>query len=390
MEPPADISLDEIEADPYAVFERLRGQAPIAWIEPLGMWWAVRHADVQAILADPQAFTTRFETSTIYKAFGVHMLTSEGDEQQRFKAPFRSAFSPAAVRAAFEPAARDMAVSLVAGFVEQGQADLRAELASRLPVLAILDVFGMPDSAETDLRVWYDSFERALANFTGDAQVAAAAERNVARFHHRLQAQIDAVRERPAGDLLSRVVNPVNGEPLSDEEIRRNAAIIFFGGISTVEALILNTLYALGSHPEAMAAVRADRSLIGAAIEETARWLSPVQSATRHVVGDIEVGGVSLRAGDTINCMLGAANRDPAVFAEPDRFWPDRPDVRKHIAFASGPHFCLGSHLARLEARLAIETLLTLCPDLRIDTDVRIEGYEFRQPKRLLATWRAR
>jgi cytochrome P450 len=389
VEPAADITLAEIEADPYAVFERLRGQAPVAWIEPLGMWWAVRHADVQEILADPEAFTTRFEASTIYKAFGVHMLTSEGDQQERFKAPFRSAFSPTAVRAAFEPAVRDMAASLVSGIAEQGQADLRAELAGRLPVLAILAVFGMPASAETELRVWYDSFERALANFTGDVQVAATAEFNVVLFHRRLQAQIDAVRGRQASDLLSRVVNPVNGELLSDEEIKRNAAIIFFGGISTVEALILNTLYALGSHPDAMAAVRADRSRVGPAIEEAARWLSPVQSATRHVVRDMRIGGVSLRAGDTINCMLGAANRDPAVFAEPDRFWPDRPDLRKHIAFASGPHFCLGSHLARLEARVAIETLLTLCPDLRIDTDVGIEGYEFRQPKRLQATWRA-
>jgi len=385
----SDVSLAEIEADPYAVFARCRCKAPIVWVEPLLMWWALNYADVQAILAAPAAFTTRFETSNIYKTFGAHMLTSEGDEQERFKTPFRSAFAPAAVRRAFEPAVRDTAHSLIAGFAGRGQAELRAELASRLPVLIILAVFGMEASAEADVRAWYDSFERGLANFTGDTAVAEAAECNVVRFHDRLQAQIDAVRWTDGADLLSQVVNSTTGK-LTDEEIRRNAAIIFFGGISTVEALILNTLYALGSHPEALAAVRADTSRIGAAIEETARWLSPVQSATRHVVRDIEVSGVQMKAGDTVNCMLGAANRDPAVFAEPDRYWPDRTDVRKHIAFASGPHFCLGSHLARLEAKVAIEALLSLCPDLCIDADVRIEGYEFRQPKQLQASWPVR
>jgi cytochrome P450 len=383
-----NVALADIEADPYVVYERLRAAAPIAWIEPLRMWWVVGYSDVQAILADSAGFTTGFPTSTILDTFGANMLTSDGPEQERYKAPFRGAFAPAAVRRALSGAVRDVATTLVGGFARSGSADLRAEFASRLPVLAILDVFGLPASAEADLRVWYDSFERALANFTHDGRVAAEARRNVAHFHRRLQAQIDAVRGAVGDDLLTRVVNQPAGEALSDEEVKRNAAIIFFGGISTVEALILNSLYALGLHPEAMAAVRADRSLVSSAVEETARWLSPVQSATRHVARDVEIGGVALKTGDTVNCMLGAANRDPAVFAEPQEFRLGRPDVRRHLAFASGPHFCLGSHLARLEACVALEALFDHCPDLTVDPDARIEGYEFRQPKRLQARWR--
>jgi cytochrome P450 len=387
--PPAlGVTLAQIECDPYKVFERLRERAPISWIDPLQMWWAVRYADVQAILAAPAWFTTSFETSTIFRTFGAHMLTEEGAEQERFKAPFRGTFAPAAVRHSFETSVRKIARGLIDGFVRHGAGELRADLASRLPVLTILSVFGLPHTAEPLLRSWYDSFERALANFTRDPAVAALAQANVVQFHELLQSHIDRVRGTGDDDLLSRLVNQ-SDECLSDDEIRRNASIIFFGGISTVEALILNSLYALCMHKEVMSAVRADRSLIPSVIEEVLRWLSPVQSATRHVVHDIDIGGVTLKAGDTINCMLGAANRDPAVFPEPDRFRLGRPQIRRHLAFAAGAHFCLGSHLAKLEARIALELLLDSCSGMRLDPAeaIRIEGYEFRQPRRLPMRW---
>jgi cytochrome P450 len=383
------ITLAEIESDPYTVFERLRKEAPIAWIEPLQMWWAVRYADVQTILAAPTSFTTCFETSTILRTFGAHMLTEEGAEQERFKASFRGAFAPAAVRHSFEMGVRNIARGLIEGFVHRGAGELRTDLASRLPILTILSVFGLPHTAEPQLRSWYDSFEHALANFIRDPTVAALAQANVVLFHELLQNHIDRVRGRGGDDLLSRVVNQSDDDRLSDDEIRRNASIIFFGGISTVEALILNSLYALCTHREVMSAVRADRSLIPSVIEEVLRWLSPVQSATRQVVRDIEIGGVALKAGDTINCMLGAANSDPGVFPEPDSFRLGRPEIRRHLAFAAGPHFCLGSHLAKLEGRIALELLLGSCSGLRLDPAeaIRIEGYEFRQPKRLSMRW---
>lgn len=189
--------------------------------------------------------------------------------------------------------------------------------------------------------------------------------------------------------LLREVANKPAGERLTDEEIRRNASIIFFGGISTVEALILDSLYALFTHPNTLARVRADLSLIPAVLEEVMRWMSPVQSAMRHATRDVVLGGAEIRAGDTVSCMLGAANRDPQLFAEPDVFDIDRPNLRKHLGFAFGPHSCLGLHLARLEARIALEELLIRLPDLGPvgDEPMIVEGYEFRQPRRLAVRW---
>jgi len=135
--------------------------------------------------------------------------------------------------------------------------------------------------------------------------------------------------------------------------------------------------------------VRTEYSLIPAVLEEVMRWLSPVQSAVRHASTDVELGGVRIRAGDTVSCMLGAANRDPSVFPDPDSFNIDRPNLRKHLGFAYGPHSCLGLHLARLEARIGLETLFSRLPDLRpmLDEPMIVEGYEFRQPKQLRVCW---
>jgi cytochrome P450 len=387
----ATVSVAALEDDPYPIFEALRAREPVSWAPALGMWYATRHAEVRAILLDAQRFTTGWETSTIFDTFGRQMLTTEGAEHDRYRMAAVEAFMPRNIRERLEPAMEQAAAGLVAGFKDDNEADLRATFASRLPVQTILLTFGMSLSGEGLMRRWYDSFERALANFEGDEAIRRRAHADVAEFHAYLD---EAMREARRGGgsygLLGTLVNGPPGERLSDEEIRRNMSIIFFGGISTVEALLLNSLWALFSQPGLLSRVRADLGLLPRVIDETMRWLSPVQSATRHVVEDVEVAGVTLRRGEVINCMLGAANRDPAVFKAPDRFDIDRRELSQHLGFAVGPHMCLGFRLAKAQARVGLTHLLTTLPGLRLDPG-RSEapsGYEFRQPRRLTATWR--
>ena len=188
--------------------------------------------------------------------------------------------------------------------------------------------------------------------------------------------------------LVAHLANAPAAERLDDDAIKRNLSIILFGGISTVEALLLNCVWALFETPDALERVRRDMTLIPQLIEETMRWLSPVQSATRHVTERFEWQGIEFATDDTVNCMLGAANRDPAIFVEPDRFDLDRANSRRHLGFASGAHACLGSQLAKAEARIGLEVLLAL-PGLRLDreTSEPPSGYEFRQPRRLTVSW---
>jgi cytochrome P450 len=288
-----------------------------------------------------------------------------------------------------EAAIRIAANSLVEDFESLGQADLRAVFANRLPIQVMLVVCGMPAGAEPRMRRWYDSFEAALANFTGDPRVRAAAAQSVAEFHALLDSSIGSIEEADEHSLLSLLVTAPAGERLSNDEIKRNLSIIFFGGISTVEALLLNSLWALFENSGTLERIQHDHTLIPQAIEETMRWLSPVQSATRHVTEAFEWQGIEFSAHDTVNCMLGAANRDPSIFTHPDSFDLDRVNSRRHLGFATGAHACLGSHLAKVEVRIGLETLLSRLHNVRLERSLTTppSGYEFRQPRKLTVCW---
>lgn len=384
-----DILIEDLERDPYPTYARLRVAGPLAWIDALNMWWATRYDDVRAILLDPERFTTAWTGSLIYDTFGSHMLTTEGALHNRYRRATQHAFMTSNIRQRLEAAIEAAADELIEGFAATGEIELRAAFAGRLPIQVILTVFGLPLTSESRMRSWYDSFERALANFAGDPGVRANARRNVAELDMFLD---DAIREAGGSrhpGLLDDLVNADPSERLSDGEIKRNLAIIFFGGISTVEGLILNSLWALFQHPEAMAQLRSGRAKPSAAIDETMRWLSPVQSATRHVTRDTEFAGVHLKAGEVVNCMIAAANRDPELFEEPERFDIHRINAERHLGFATGPHMCLGFRLAKAETRIALERLLLRLPGLALDAQRSRapEGYEFRQPSALHVRW---
>lgn len=381
----------QLVADPYSVYDRLRDREPISWIRNLGMWYVVDYDAVSQILMDDRRFVTTSVRSTIFDTFGRQLLSEEGDGHRRLRSRLQPPFRARFVQRQLEPVIRRLVDELIAGFATDGQADLRSQFARRLPVQTMLKLFGLPDDDEDRLRGWYDAFERALANFTWQPDIRAAAHHAIAEFHDHMRRVIERVYSTPDDSLTSALVHAPGETGLSDEEIRNNASIILFGGISTVEALILNTVWAFSRHPESQALVEADWSLLPNAIEEVIRWHSPVQSATRHVVEDIEFRGIRFETGDIVNCMLGAANRDPAVFENPDGFDIGRQFARSrpHLGFAAGPHTCLGSHLARLEARIALQALYQRLPglSLRPGAASRPQGYEFHQPDIAHVNW---
>ncbi|NIB41061.1 cytochrome P450 [Pseudomaricurvus alkylphenolicus] len=385
----ARLSVASLSKDPYPQLLELQHQEPISWIAELNMYYVLRHSDVEYILKDAEHFITGTESSLVYDTFGEHMMTVEGKQHQRYKGKVRKPFMPKFIRENIETEITCLVDSLIDGFQNKGQIELRSAFASRIPVQTMLQLFGLPQQDEKYLRCWYNDFERALANFQWDEAIRSKAKTSVEEFHQHLQQSIGHLREHPNASLLSSLANAPEAERLTDEEIRHNALIIFFGGISTVEALILNALYALSTHADVFERVRKDLSLLPKVLEETVRWAAPVQSATRHVVKDCEYGGVKFKKGDTVNCMLNAANRDPEVFSDANRFDIDRPDLRRHIGFATGGHSCLGSHLARAEARIALERLITRLPNCRMDPGRASapEGYEFRQPLSLQLIW---
>lgn len=388
----ATITEQQLLTDPYPVYRSLQEREPVTWVEELGMWWVVGHGQVTEILLDDARFATSSPASVIRGTFGMQMLSAEGEQHARYKRAARPAFQPQAVRAGFTDAISRLVDELIDDFAGSPGVDLRAAFAAQLPVRTILHVFGLPQTAAPQLRIWFDVFEKALANFSGDEQIKAAAAGSVAQLHAFLMDGIAKVRGKANAGFLAELVNQPEERRLTDEEVCRNASIIMFGGISTVEALILNSVWTLAMHPQTEARVRQDQGLLPRVIEEVLRWQSPVQSATRYARADVDFHGHRFRAGETVNCMLAAANRDPAFLADAERFDIDRNPLPRHLAFATGSHFCIGLHLARLQARIALERLYARLEGLTVDAPQQYcpRGYEFRQPDRLPVVWRPR
>src|ERR1700733_3181144 len=383
------ITLAQLEADPYPVYARLQLLEPISWVDALQMWYVTRYEDVRAITLDHARFTTAFERSLILDTFGPQMLSAEGAEHDRYRRAVAARFAPGFVRQMYEAAIHTAAARLIAGFKQAGTVELRERFAARLPILTMLEVFGMPLDGERRMRRWYDAFERALSNFAQDEDVRRAAHAAVQQFHAYIDEAIAVAAGGGEQALLGMLVNAPAGERLTHAEIRRNMSIIFFGGISTVEALILNSLWALFEHPATLQRVQAAPALLPKVVEETVRWIGPVQAATRHALHECTYLDARFAAHDAVNCMLAAANRDPSVFAAPERFDIDRSNLHRHLGFATGTHACLGLHLARAEGRIALEHLLAELPGLRLirEKSAAPSGYEFRQPRSMWITW---
>jgi cytochrome P450 len=384
----AAITLEALGADPYPLYAALREKDPIVFAPRLGFWIVTRYDDVRDMLLDAERFVVGGDASLLFQTFGEHMLSSDGARQRRYRdGRTQAAFMAKPVAARFGRAIGRRVAGLLDQIFGSECGDLRPIFAAGLPIQVMLDVFGLPDEDEAMFRTWYDSFEAALANHAADEGVATRAAADVAAFHAYFQTRIELARRTPGRSLLDDFLERAVEERLTDAELRRNALIIFFGGISTVEALILNALWALFRHPSALAAVRADPALLPAALDETMRWLAPVQTATRHTLTATNFKGVTMPSQATIACALASANRDPGVFVNPDIFDIGRANARKHLGFAVGPHHCLGQHLAKAEAVAALTALLSRAPRLRLMHDVEPEGHEFRQPRSLHVSW---
>jgi cytochrome P450 len=194
------------------------------------------------------------------------------------------------------------------------------------------------------------------------------------------------IRSDDRGSLLAAAADETE---LSDDAIVSNAAVLLFGGIETTEGMIANAVLALLEHPEELARVRREPDLVDKAIEESLRLEPAAAVVDRYAVGDVVLDGVAIGRGDLVRVSIAAANRDPAVFADPNRFDLERANAGRHLAFAHGPHVCVGVHLARLEARTALSILLDRLPGMRLDPErpASVAGLVFRKPPALHVVW---
>jgi len=373
--------------DPYAVYRRLRRDRPVL---PVGMifgttWLVTRHDDVREALRNDALFSNRSNAKGIGLVMGRTIIEMDGAEHLRHRSLVTPSLAPRALRGDFPTLVADIAHELIDGFAERGRADLVAEFSFVYPLKVFARILGLPEQDWAEVHRWAID----LIGIARDPATGLAASRTLAAY---LQPLLDERRAEPTADLISRLVHAeVAGCRLSDEEVVSFLRLLVVAGAETTYHLIGSALYGLLTHPEQLAEVAADPSLVPAVLAEALRWESPVQIVTRETAQAVTLSGVEVPAAESLTLAIGSANRDETRFEAPDRFDLHRAPS-EHVAFGYGKHYCAGSRLAELEARVALEALLERLPDVRLEagTECAVVGLAFRGPDRLPVRFHAK
>jgi len=366
----------EVLANPYPLYHRLRTEGPVHWDPFLHAWVVTRYVDVVHVLHHFSA--RRTPTPEQLGAMGLaalnpiaqvmvrQMLFLDPPDHTRLRALASAAFTPRRVER-LRSHIQEIMHGLLDALVPRGQMDLIADFASPAPAIVTAEMLGVPVEDHEQLKEWSADFAEMLGNFQHNPDRFPRVLRSVKEMCSYFRSAMQEQRLHPRGGLVSAMMEAeVDGAKLTEDEIIANLIVTMVGGQETTTNLIGNGLLTLLRNPAEMERLRADSSLIPSAVEELLRYESPSQHTARLAPADIEMGGKKIRERQAVIAVMGAANRDPERFPEPDRLDIARQDNR-HLAFGWAAHFCFGAALARLEGQIALDAILLRLPDLTLD-----------------------
>jgi cytochrome P450 len=372
-----DLYSDDFRADTYATFARMREYDPV--IRQPGIdgetpiWWVTRYEDAEAVLLDDERFVRdpRLavpldqlpELPEFFRFIDSNMLNRDGDTHRRLRRLVSKAFTPRMVEQ-LRPRIQEIADGLIDDVAPACEMELVSEFAFPLPITVIAELLGVPAADRESFREWSSAVVSPAFTPAGmeraDALLGAFVEYLLALFAQR--------REAPGEDLVSALVAVEDGgDTLSEEELCSMVVLLIVAGHETTVSLIGNAMLALLTHPEQRAAIERDPSLLPRAVEELIRYDGPVErTLNRWAAADVELRGQMIRRGESVIVVLGSADHDPERFEAPDTLDLAAERGSRHLGFGRGTHFCLGAPLARLEAEIALATLLRRLPGLRL------------------------
>jgi cytochrome P450 len=372
----------EVLADPYPLYRQLREQDPVHWDPYLHAWVVTRYEDVVTVLHRFRAARTPAperldelgmgEIGPIAAVMIKQMLFLDQPDHGRVRRLASVAFTPRRV-ARLRDHIRQITEDLIDGLPEDGEFDVISRLANPLPAIVTAEMLGVPTSDHEQLKSWSQDFAEMLGNFQHNPGRAAKVLKSVEEMVDYFSAAVTAEATKPTEGLINALVTAeVDGDRLTDEEIVANVIVTMVGGQETTTNLIGNGLLTLLRRPDELQRLRSDPTLMPTAVEELLRYESPSQHTARLAPADAVLGDAKIPEGDAVIAVMGAANRDPERFPDPDAIDLARPDNR-HVAFGWAAHFCFGAPLARIEGALAFETLLSRFSELSLAPDEEIQ-----------------
>ena len=374
MVPEPTVSIAELTRDPHPVWARLRRHGDVVRVEELGGWVTLSRAATVRVMRDARTFTvedSRFSTGRIV---GASMLSTDGAAHAAHRRPWAEVFKPAPVRDRFTRTVRDEVARLLDRLAAAPAPDLRTGLAAPLATAAMGAALGLDGLEVGQVLDWYRAMVAGVDTVSRGGDPPAAALQAVAAIRDHVGRSL----RRPAGDT---VLTAADAGSTDAGLLAADVAILLFGGVDTAESMTAIAAHHLLTHPDALDQVRADPALLPGAIQESLRLEPAATRVDRYATADAEVAGTRIRAGDLVVVSLSAANRDPAVFADPDRYDIHRGNAAEHLAFAVGPHYCLGVHLTTLQTTLALGLLLDRFPGVHAAGPLPpVTGFVFRKP----------
>lgn len=376
------LTSEAFNQNPYPVYHLLRREAPVYWSDAWGCWLLTRYDDITWTLQDYQTFTSlgRLTASMdlpeplwekaqpLVRHYSQGLINVDPPDHTRMRKLVHLAFTPRAIRK-MEAYIEDIVGRLIDARIDRGEMDVIWDFSYPLPVTVIAEMMGIPVEDHPKFKAWSREIVAFMATPKPSPAVLLKSQDALLSMQQYFRDIYAKRRRQPEDDLITALVlAELEGDKLSEEEMVSSCVTILIGGHETTTYLIANGLYALLQHPEQMKLLRDNPALQPTATEEFLRYEGPFQRNRRIATRDVEIGGMLVEKGQLIMQFLGAANRDPAQFSQPDAL-DIRRSPNKHLAFGYGPHFCVGAPLGRLEASIAIRSLLRRLRNIRLASD---------------------
>jgi cytochrome P450 len=383
----AGIAFEQLaDAGQEGTLDALRAVEPVSWLPSLGCWLVTGHAAARDALAPRAGLTTAARENLVRCSLGHMMLSADGEQHTRLRAPFEQPFRMREVGELYTTVIDQEVAALISTIRPAGHCEIGSAFAAPYAIRMAGHILGLSLGDVARIHGFYAAFAGAMV-YDGDPAPQRLADAARSQLDTILHREFARCRRAPDGSLAAQVTGD-RVTTLTDAEIAAQMRVIMFGAIETVQSAIMNTLLLLVGDPPTLARARDDHALLANAIEESMRLLPPVAFIERWVLAPVIIGGVEIATGEFVGISVLAANRDPAVFADPLRFDPARDNARRGLAFSSGIHHCLGVHLARIEILAALRAILEQFPSLALAAYDEPAGFAFRRPATLTLTWK--